>query len=985
MEHASASASTEPLLIGRERERALLWSHYQTAANGQTRVVLIEGPPGIGKTCLLDAMAAHARQQGVPVLRGGASEAEGMPPYLPFLEALGQHIHTATPNIVREQAGTLASVLATILPEFPLLLGELPVSYPLPAEQARLRLYEAVGMFLAAIAVPRALLLLLDDLQWADTATLDLLSYVVRHQPNARLLVLGAYREGEVAQRPSFERALAELTRLRRLITITIGQLAGTSMATLAESRLGAPLDPAARTMLSKQSEGNPFFAEELLQGWLEAGALTRVDASFRLISSVDTSLPSSIMNAVRQRLIKLSSEVVELLRTAAIIGRTFEGALLANVTAQEAEAVEEQLQEAVWARLIRPDRPGTFTFSHDTIRACLYDEVGLARRTRMHTLIGRMLQLQLDHAEETLDAHALAILAFHFARSGERELGAVYSQRAAVSAFRSYAPQEALTHYRTALTLLDEHAPRRGTCLLGLGEAARLCGSLQDAIEAFVSALEWWRARGNSGEAGRAALGLGRVYWRREEIAQAHTALQQAVALLSEKPGAEMVQALIELGSLLALSLHELTEARDSLNQALTRARQLGDARLEVAASRALGSLVLREGDADGAIQLLEQALVKADEVDDVWEATEICASLSLAYRWAGAFDRQQEVLQRWLIYAQRCHDPYQVRHLYSFLATGYALRGQRAEAEEALMKGKRIVELLDSPEPLAMYQFTHSSLVGIWGDLETAEELLRSAIVRFRELEPRSLAWWLGGLGLVLALAGKRQEALATLNELEALIAPLPDGAMARAHALCDMAAIVAWLEDLEWAASLYPRLIPFHGQMHAFSMDRLLGALATLLGDFSAARMYLAAAEEATRRSSFRVELAFTLLAQANLELAEHKRSGVASARVLLEETLVLSEQVGNQTLERYVRERLHQLAGKGTRPHLPAGLSPREADVLRLVSQGKSNREIAEEFVISERTVANHLASIFNKTGAENRTSAAAFAIRHELAE
>ncbi len=761
-------------------------------------------------------------------------------------------------------------------------------------------------------------MLQLDDLQWADTATLDLLCYVVRHQPNARLLVLGAYREGEVAQRPSFERALAELTRLRRLITITICPLAVAEMATLAASRLGAPLDPAAEAILSTRSEGNPFFAEELLQGWLEAGVLTCADASFRLISSVDSSLlPSSILNAVRQRLSRLSTEVVDLLRTAAIIGRTFEGMLLAKVTSQEAEAVEQQLQEAVWTRLIRSDRPGTFTFSHDTIRACLYDEVGVARRTRVHTLIGRLLQLQLDHAEATVDVRTLATLAFHFTRSGERELGAVYSQRAAASAFRSFAPQEALAHYRTALTLLDEHAPQRGPCLLGLGEAARLCGTLQDAIEAFASALEWWRARGNNGEAGRSALGLGRVYWRREEIAAARTALQQAVILLSEKPGTEMVQALIELGSLLALSLHELTEARDTLDQALTLARQFGDARLEAAASRALGSVVLRAGDADGAIRLLEQALVKADEGDDVWEATEICASLSLAYRWAGTFDRQQEVLQRWRIYARRCHDPYQVRHLYSFLATGYALRGQRAEAEEALLQGKRIVELLDSPEPLAMYQFTHGSLFGLWGDLETAEELLHSAIARFRELEPRSLVWWLGGLGLFLALAGKRQEVLDTLNELEALIAPLPDEAMARAHALCDMAAIVTWLEDREWAARLYPRLVPFHGQMHAFSMDRLLGTLATLLGDFPAARVYLATAEEAIRRSSFKVELAFTLLAQTNLELAEHGRSGVAAARVLLEEAIVLSEQGGIQTLERSLRGRLHQLAGKGTR--------------------------------------------------------------------
>src|SRR5437879_6061500 len=146
------------------------------------------------------------------------------------------------------------------------------------------------------------------------------------------------------------------------------------------------------------------------------------------------------------------------------------------------------------------------------------------------------------------------------------------------------------------------------------------LSGSLQDAIEAFVSALEWWKARDNSSEAGRAALGLGRVYWRREEIAPAHTALQLAVALLSEKPGAEMVQALIELGSLLALSLHELTEASDALNQALAFARQFGDVHLEVAASRALGSVVLRAGAGDGAIGVLEQGVVKDGEDGGGW-----------------------------------------------------------------------------------------------------------------------------------------------------------------------------------------------------------------------------------------------------------------------------------------------------------------------------------------------------------------------------
>lgn len=148
-----ASTTREPLLIGRQREPALLWRHFESATAGHMRVVLVSGEPGIGKTRLLDVIAAHATQKGALVLHGGASESEGIPSYLPFLEAFGQHIRAAVADELREQTGVMASVLATILPE-------LPASYPLPPEQARLRLYEAVGMFLAAIAIPRPLLLI---------------------------------------------------------------------------------------------------------------------------------------------------------------------------------------------------------------------------------------------------------------------------------------------------------------------------------------------------------------------------------------------------------------------------------------------------------------------------------------------------------------------------------------------------------------------------------------------------------------------------------------------------------------------------------------------------------------------------------------------------------------------------------------------------------------------------------------------------------
>lgn len=149
---ASETVSPKPPLIGRQREVALLWDQFEAAAHGRANVVFVTGEPGIGKTRLLAEIAARVERTGAAVLRGGGTEAAGMPPYLPFLEALGQHIRMAPLEQLREQAGAAVTILAGILPELPARLGELPPAYPLPPEQARLRLYEAAGAFLAAIA-----------------------------------------------------------------------------------------------------------------------------------------------------------------------------------------------------------------------------------------------------------------------------------------------------------------------------------------------------------------------------------------------------------------------------------------------------------------------------------------------------------------------------------------------------------------------------------------------------------------------------------------------------------------------------------------------------------------------------------------------------------------------------------------------------------------------------------------------------------------
>lgn len=230
----SLSSSSRILpLVGRLREVTLVMDVYDVARDESARVALMTGEPGIGKTRLLDEIALRADRDGAVVLRGGNSEAEGMPPYLPFLEALGQYIQIAPLDDLREQVAAAPQVLASLFPELIVRLGDLGVPSASPPEQARLRLYEAIGAFLEAIGTPHALVLILDDLQWANSASLDLLCHLARRQSHARLLLLGAYRESEFAHHPALARTVAELSRQRRLTTVTVGPLSLTRSTSL--------------------------------------------------------------------------------------------------------------------------------------------------------------------------------------------------------------------------------------------------------------------------------------------------------------------------------------------------------------------------------------------------------------------------------------------------------------------------------------------------------------------------------------------------------------------------------------------------------------------------------------------------------------------------------------------------------------------------------------------------------------------------------
>ncbi len=299
-------------------------------------------------------------------------------------------------------------------------------------------------------------------------------------------------------------------------------------------------------------------------------------------------------------------------------------------------------------------------------------------------------------------------------------------------------------------------------------------------------------------------------------------------------------------------------------------------------------------------------------------------------------------------------------------------------------------IVDNLPSPMLAAFLHQIHGFLAYQQEAYPLAERELQSALAmaeQDRHMGLGMLMFYPGLLGLVQATRGKREEARTSMVSVEAHLDRLPEGILPTAPLLVCLALISLALGDQERAALLYPRLLAFRGQHYWFLVDRVLGLLASERHDWETARMHLSAAQSIAKRESLAPEFARALLARATVDLAQGGQENMVHAEVLLREALALFEELGMSYSAQYTRSRLSAISSRtGHRVHaaLPAHLTEREVAVLKLVAQGESNRQIAHELGLSEKTVTNHLTHIFNKTACDNRAAATAFAIRHDLA-
>jgi class 3 adenylate cyclase/tetratricopeptide (TPR) repeat protein len=474
-----------PHFVGRSDEYQHLWSAWKSACvDGRRRVMLLAGEPGIGKTTLAARLASAAHDAGAVVVYGRCDEDLGVV-YQPWLEALTQLVAWAPEAVLRAHVTDRGGQVARLVPT---LRGRTGVEPPAPAgDDDRSILFGGVIDLLERVSVETPLLVVLDDLHWADRATLQLLRQLVVADRPMRVGVLGTFRDSDVADGDPLSELLAALHRERGVDRLALRGLSDADLLAWLEATAGHEMDAAGvalRDALLAETAGNPFFVGEVLRHLAEAGAIYRTDSG-RWVGLMDlqaVGLPVSVKEVVGRRLVALGRDAQRVLALAAVIGRDFDVGLLATVAQVDEDEVIDLCDAAVAAAVLQTtDRADRYTFAHALIEHTLYVGLSPARRARAHRAVAEAI----ESVARPDDAERVGELAHHWNAAGEptASVKALHYAELAGAASAELAPEESMRWYEQALDLVDRmpgeaSEPRRGVrLLLGLGDAQRRCG----------------------------------------------------------------------------------------------------------------------------------------------------------------------------------------------------------------------------------------------------------------------------------------------------------------------------------------------------------------------------------------------------------------------------------------------------------------------------------------------------------------------------
>jgi DNA-binding CsgD family transcriptional regulator/tetratricopeptide (TPR) repeat protein len=985
-------------LVARGRELDRLRAAFERAAGGVAAAVLVPGDAGVGKTRLTGELAELARGRGALVLTGRCLDAgETGLPYLPFAEALGQAgerlpagvaARPALARLLPEQAIPAIADPGRLAPD----LGPMGLRRGSRAEQdvGQLQLFDAVYGLLGELAEHAPVVLILEDLHWADSSTRGLLSFLLARLRTQRLMIVGTYRSDDLTRRHPLRPLLAELVRLNaveRLELAPFGAAATREFVTaLAEERLP---EEVVREVAGR-SEGNAFFAEELLAAYTDYGG---------------SGIPATLVDVLLSRVERLSEAGQLVVRVASVAGREVPHARLRAVAGLADTELEEALREAVQHYILVPGDGEVYSFRHALLREAVYGDLLPGERVRLHAAYAGVL------AAEQGNRGAAAELAHHSMESHAMPAALAASVVAAEEAERLGAPAESLRHLERALRLWDAVAERdrpsdvdeltllrRAVWVAGMaGEPERGVAYARSAVKLADQATDpEMRARLRR----RLAQAL---YILDGREAEAREVIEQAWALVADRPPSDVRAWVLAVYATILRGVGLSDAARERAELAVRDARAVGAAAAEADALTTLAVLAEGSGQVAEARERLSEARQKAVEAGALSVELRTWYMLALSHYEQGELTETGRVLDAGVARAKRTGMTWSTYGLELRILqvisryVGGDWGGSEAATEPPghRVSGTVSARLAAVGAPAVISQ-------GRFAEAERLVNDLRSE--RHRDLQ---IALVIGAAGAELACwRGRPERAVEWIREaLESaeqvggpwLLAGIKLGALgvaahadvvARASARRDGEAAQAALEQGVQLAELArktaelgsPRTGTLGPEGRAW-VARAEAEASRLRGQSDPA-LWQAAADAFGYGAVY--DQVFCRWRRAEALLLADRREEAAEELHFVDET---ADRLGARPL----REAARRLAKRG---RIPLGegavprdtidpFTPRERSVLRLVALGRTNRQVGEELFISEKTVSVHLSRIMAKLGATRRTEAVAIASERGL--
>ena len=824
-----ASHAAYPL-VGRDSELALLTRHL--SGDGPP-ALLLAGEPGIGKSRLLGEAVARAGGYGWCVLEAGCQRREGHIPFSPLVEVLEQGLERLT-GAQRRAALHGCAGLGLLLPELAGRLGDALPAWALPARQERRLIFSAVRRFLANVAGTAGTLLVLDDLQWADTDALELLATLLR--PPEPIRVLAAYRDTEAPPGSPIATLVSDLAAAglawhRQLLPLSPAQT-----RQLCDLLLGGtdPARDAVRERLLQRAGGLPFFIVSCAQG-LRPGAEQAGDE-----------VPWDVAASVRQRVAALPLPAQRVLGAAAVVGRVASRAMLATVIGDAEEQLLAGLDAACRARLLVEAGEAAYRFAHDVIREVVEADLGAGRRASLHQRIAQALEVAAGDPQVDL-------LAYHYARSDDQARATTYLALAANKARAQYANDVAIGYYRELVDRLDRlmRPADAAAALLQLGAVLVAVTRYDEALAVLERAAAMYQAAGALDQVGQAIALIGQVHRCRATAEEGLARMRPVMAGLEQLGPSEGLASLYTTLAHLHFAVGAYQDQLAAATRAAALAPEAGAERLLADIEESRGSALIMMGQVEEGVRVVEAVIPLAESVKDLYAFCLAYWRLAKVDVLRGDWDRARVRARHAFEAAERLGDTPVSGGVVSVLGAIAFFSGDWEEARRRVAHMAAMLEQIDFIWAVPYVHIDRGRLLLAEGDLEQATCILEEALRDARRNNDLQAVRYAAGL---LALGDLR--------------AGRPAGARDRLLSLSDRPGleepdVTALLPSLAWAS--------------------------LQLGDTAQANRVAAAAVERARATGYRLILIDALHAQALVCTHMHAWD---AARAALAEGLALA---------------------------------------------------------------------------------------------